>query len=99
MLTHPVHLPAAPALLQMCGTLMLHTMPLSSWHMLVCPPHVQTRLWCCAVVSYAADVRHFDVAYDAFEQLAHPVYGVAMIGYRTVDCDTGAALPEGYIDK
>jgi cullin-associated NEDD8-dissociated protein 1 len=44
-------------------------------------------------------VKHFDISYDAFEQLAHPVYGVAMIEYRTVDCDTGAPLAEGYIDR
>jgi rare lipoprotein A (peptidoglycan hydrolase) len=44
-------------------------------------------------------VKHFDVSYDAFEQLAHPVYGVAMIEYRTVDCDCGAPLAEGYIDR
>ncbi|WIA23970.1 hypothetical protein OEZ85_013605 [Tetradesmus obliquus] len=55
----------------------------------------RTQTWCCST----QDVRHFDVSYDTFEQLAHPVYGVAMIEYRTVDCDSGAALPEGYIDK
>ncbi|KAF6253155.1 hypothetical protein COO60DRAFT_1643399 [Scenedesmus sp. NREL 46B-D3] len=55
----------------------------------------RTQTWCCATQG----VRHFDVAYDAFEQLAHPVYGVAMVEYRTVDCDSGAPLAEGYIDR
>ena len=37
-------------------------------------------------------VQHFDLAFDAFEQLAHPVYGVVMLKYRPVDCDTKVRL-------
>jgi hypothetical protein len=44
-------------------------------------------------------VEHFDLSYFAFEQLIHPVYGVGMVEYRTVDCDTGAPLPQGFIDR
>lgn len=53
----------------------------------------------CACV--ATGLQHFDIAYDAFELLAHPVYGVAMIEFRPVDCDTNAPLPfnPGFISK
>jgi hypothetical protein len=47
----------------------------------------RTQTWCCG------GVEHFDLSYDAFEQLAHPVYGVAMMEYRPVDCDTKAGKP------
>lgn len=36
---------------------------------------------------------HFDLSYDAFEILASPVYGVQMIDFRPVDCDSGAPIP------
>ena len=52
----------------------------------------------CNSLLFAA-AQHFDVSYWAFEQLAHPVYGVAMIDFQTVDCDSGAPLPYGYISK
>jgi cullin-associated NEDD8-dissociated protein 1 len=62
---------------------------------------VRRQQWCCggAGVSTLQDDRpldlltHFDLSYDAFEQLAHPVYGVQMIEFRPVDCDSGKPLP------
>jgi hypothetical protein len=80
---------------------------LSSWHipalrpLLTCQVAIETpTAFLTLICQYCvAGVKHFDVSYDAFEQLAHPVYGVAMIEYRTVDCDTGAPLAEGYIDR
>lgn len=36
---------------------------------------------------------HLDLSYDAFEKLAHPIYGVMMMEYRPVDCDTQRPLP------
>ncbi|KAI8476465.1 MAG: hypothetical protein J3K34DRAFT_455778 [Monoraphidium minutum] len=60
-------------------------------------PGGETReqTWCCG------GVQHFDLSYDAFEQLAHPVYGVTMLEYRPVDCDTRAPLSfePGFISR
>jgi cullin-associated NEDD8-dissociated protein 1 len=35
---------------------------------------------------------HMDLSFWAFEQLAHPSYGVMPIEYRPVACDSGAPL-------
>ena len=34
------------------------------------------QLWC------NSDIYHFDLSYWAFEQLAHPTYGVMMVDFR-----------------
>jgi hypothetical protein len=34
-----------------------------------------------------------DLSYYAFEQLAHPVFGAAMVDFRPVDCGSRAVLP------
>eukprot|EP00955_Chlamydomonas_euryale_P068050 360002-Chlamydomonas_euryale.AAC.4 len=47
----------------------------------------RTQNWCCG------SAEHFDLSYWAFEQLAHPVYGVMTISYRPVDCYSGEELP------
>jgi cullin-associated NEDD8-dissociated protein 1 len=46
-----------------------------------------------------AGLGHFDLSFWAFEQLAHPLYGIQMLEYRAVDCDTGAPVPNSYISK
>ncbi|GBF89114.1 hypothetical protein Rsub_01831 [Raphidocelis subcapitata] len=55
----------------------------------------RTQSWCCA------GQQHFDIAYDAFQALASPVYGVMNLEYRPVDCDSGAPLPfePGFVSK
>jgi hypothetical protein len=54
----------------------------------------------CAPAVWPPGMQHFDLSYFAFEQLFHPVYGVGMVEYRTVDCETGRPLPQvGYIDR
>jgi hypothetical protein len=40
-------------------------------------------------------IQHFDLSYDGFEQLAHPVYGITMLEYRPVDCNTKARTGPG----
>lgn len=47
---------------------------------------VRTQNWCCG------GNNHFDLSFWAFEQLAHPSYGVIPIEYRPVDCETGEPL-------
>jgi hypothetical protein len=47
---------------------------------------VRTQNWCCG------GNNHFDLSFWAFEQLAHPSYGVMPIEYRPVNCETGAPL-------
>jgi cullin-associated NEDD8-dissociated protein 1 len=62
---------------------------------------VRRQQWCCGgsgVSTVDSDkpfegLTHFDLSYDAFEKLAHPVYGVQMIEFRPVDCDSGKPLP------
>lgn len=62
---------------------------------------VRRQQWCCggSGVSTLENDRpfdaltHFDLSYDAFETLAHPVYGVQMVEFRPVDCDSGKPLP------
>jgi cullin-associated NEDD8-dissociated protein 1 len=62
---------------------------------------VRRQEWCCGGAGMSTMERdrpfetltHFDLAYDAFEKLAHPVYGVQMIEFRPVDCDSGKPLP------
>ena len=44
-------------------------------------------------------IQHFDISYWAFEQLAHPLFGLMNLEFKTVDCDTGADLPYGYVNK
>ncbi|DBA97636.1 TPA: hypothetical protein ACH3X3_012531 [Trebouxia sp. C0006] len=44
------------------------------------------QLWC------NSDIYHFDLSYWAFEQLAHPTYGVMMVDFRPVDCYTHESL-------
>ena len=34
------------------------------------------QLWC------NSDIYHFDLSYWAFQQLAHPTYGVMMVDFR-----------------
>ena len=34
------------------------------------------QLWC------NSDIYHFDLSYWAFQQLAHPTYGVVMVDFR-----------------
>ena len=34
------------------------------------------QLWC------NSDIYHFDLSYWAFQQLAHPTYGVMMVNFR-----------------
>jgi cullin-associated NEDD8-dissociated protein 1 len=46
----------------------------------------RTQNWCCG------GNNHFDLSVFAFEQLAHPSYGVMPIEYRPVDCETGEPL-------
>lgn len=44
----------------------------------------------------------YKVSYDAFEQLAHPLYGRIMLEFRPADCSSGALLPSytpGYISR
>jgi cullin-associated NEDD8-dissociated protein 1 len=43
--------------------------------------------WCCSAV------QHFDLAFGAFERLAHPLYGVQMLNYRPVNCYTKEPFP------
>jgi cullin-associated NEDD8-dissociated protein 1 len=47
---------------------------------------IRTQNWCCG------GNNHFDLSFWAFEQLAHPSYGVMPIEYRPVACDSGAPL-------
>jgi cullin-associated NEDD8-dissociated protein 1 len=51
--------------------------------------------------THQTGIQHFDLAFDAFEQLAHPVFGATMLDYRPVDCDTRAPLPfePGFISR
>ncbi|KIZ03007.1 hypothetical protein MNEG_4950 [Monoraphidium neglectum] len=49
----------------------------------------RTQAWCCG------GIQHFDLSYDGFEQLAHPVYGITMLEYRPVDCNTKARTGPG----
>ncbi|KAL3160371.1 hypothetical protein ABBQ32_010699 [Trebouxia sp. C0010 RCD-2024] len=44
------------------------------------------QLWC------NSDIYHFDLSYWAFQQLAHPTYGVMMVDFRPVDCRTHEPL-------
>jgi cullin-associated NEDD8-dissociated protein 1 len=46
-----------------------------------------------------AGLGHFDLSFWAFEQLAHPLYGIQMLEYRAVDCDSGAPVANSYISK
>jgi hypothetical protein len=46
-----------------------------------------------------AGLGHFDLSFWAFEQLAHPLYGIQMLEYRAVDCDSGAPVPNSFISK
>jgi cullin-associated NEDD8-dissociated protein 1 len=46
----------------------------------------RTQPWCCG------GNNHFDLSFWAFEQLAHPSYGVIPIEYRPVNCESGAPL-------
>ena len=47
---------------------------------------VRTQNWCCG------GNNHFDLSFWAFEQLAHPTYGVMPIEYRPVNCETREPL-------
>jgi cullin-associated NEDD8-dissociated protein 1 len=47
---------------------------------------IRTQNWCCG------GNNHFDLNFWAFEQLAHPSYGVIPIEYRPVDCETERPL-------
>ncbi|KAK9827704.1 hypothetical protein WJX81_002445 [Elliptochloris bilobata] len=38
------------------------------------------------------DIYHFDLSYWAFQNLAHPLYGIMMLDFRPVDCSTRRAL-------
>ena len=42
---------------------------------------------------------HFDLSYEAFEALAHPAYGVMMLQYKPVDCDTKQDMPFGFVSS
>ncbi|WIA32859.1 hypothetical protein OEZ86_006034 [Tetradesmus obliquus] len=57
---------------------------------------IRTQSWCCPS---SIGLGHFDLSFWAFEQLAHPLYGIQMLEYRPVDCDTGAPVPSNYISK
>ncbi|KXZ56876.1 hypothetical protein GPECTOR_1g790 [Gonium pectorale] len=48
---------------------------------------IRRQEWCCG------GQNHFDLSFFAFEQLAHPVYGVMSVDYRPVACDTNQPLP------
>jgi rare lipoprotein A (peptidoglycan hydrolase) len=47
---------------------------------------IRTQNWCCG------GNNHFDLSFWAFEQLAHPTYGVMPIEYRPVNCETREPL-------
>eukprot|EP00775_Hariotina_reticulata_P013960 gene13960-14074_t len=55
---------------------------------------VRTQNWCCG------GNNHFDLSFWAFQQLAHPSYGVMPIEYRPVACDTDQPLDPlpGYVN-
>jgi hypothetical protein len=69
---------------------------------------VRRQQWCCGGSGMSvqegkdggggkdqpfAGLTHFDLSYDAFEKLQSPVYGVSMIDFRPVDCDSGKPIP------
>ena len=61
----------------------------------------RTQQWCCGgggVSTNETDrpfegLTHFDLSYDAFEVLSHPTYGVQMVDFRPVHCDSGKPIP------